>query len=510
MTKRLLTVLLCALYVITGYAQPDPSTLPLLTEAGVTYLGGFRPPGHSLTGSEFTYGGKGVAFNPARNSLFVGNAIGNRIAEISIPTPVKTADPKLMPFATYLQPVFADPMEGHLKDVYAGDTQLFGLMVYGNRLHGAVSIYYEGTFKQQVSHFSRSLDLAQPSFSGWSQVWQADRQGFVGGPMAVVPPEWQAALGGPTVTGQCCIPIISRTSAGPAAFSFDAARVGQVVVPAFPLTYYDAAHRTLGAWEQSNATYGMATRIGGMIIVYGTRTALYFGSNGTGPACYGEGTTNKAIHGTPHPSGNPNEKWCYDPVDLNKGTHAYPYRYQIWAYDLNDWAAVRAGTKNPWDVKPYGVWPLNLPTPPPTRNPPTIGGVGYDPSTQQVYLTQMNANRGSFTSAPVMQVLGLNAKTVPGPIVTPPPPPPPVVTPPPPPPPPVVVPPPPPPAPVPPPPNELETLKAEIVTLKAALAKVEAALAAEKTTSGTLTTEKATLLQRIAEKDALLKQALAK
>ena len=71
----------------------------------------------------------------------------------------------------------------------------------------------------------------------------------------------------------------------------------------------------------------------------------------------------------PDPEGG---AYCYDPTNSYKGPHAYPYRYQIWAYDLNDFAAVKAGTKQPWDVVPYGVWPLELPTPESTT---TLGGV---------------------------------------------------------------------------------------------------------------------------------------
>ena len=65
---------------------------------------------------------------------------------------------------------------------------------------------------------------------------------------------------------------------------------------------------------------------------------------------------------------------CYDPTTSDKGSHAYPYRYQVWAYDLNDFAAVKAGTKQPWEVVPYGVWPLSLPDARSARS--RLGGVG--------------------------------------------------------------------------------------------------------------------------------------
>lgn len=408
-------VVVVALFCVVSAMKaqpPDPSTLPLLTQASLTYVGGFRTPDQDMNGENYTWGGKAVAYNSANNSLFVGNTSGTKIAEISIP-PLSMGSPKQMSMATYVQQAFVDPTEGHIRDISTSDTQIYGLLVYGNRLLGSANVYYDAPNRQRQSHFSRSLSLTTPSFSGWSQVWDADKQGFLG-LLAVVPAEWRSLLGGPAITGQCCIPIIDRTSRGPAAFAFDPALVGQAAVPAQPLVYYDKDHQTLGTWESSNLTYGMATRIGGVAIIHGTRTALFVGSNGTGPGCYGGGTANKALVGTLIP--NSQDRWCYDPVDPNKGTHSYPYQFLVWAYDLNDWAAVKDGAKKPWEVKPYGVWPLPLP---PTPNKlPNVGGVGYDSQNQLLYASEREGISGEFTSSPVIRVFKVDAKA--GPIVPPP------------------------------------------------------------------------------------------
>ncbi len=99
----------------------------------------------------------------------------------------------------------------------------------------------------------------------------------------------------------------------------------------------------------------------------------------TGQFCYGPGTDNSRLVGTPAGGGF---VYCYDPLSFDQGQHAYPYNFQFWAYDLNDWAAVKAGTKQPWEVKPYGVWPFTLPMPYGVR----IGGVGYDAQHQLLHL----------------------------------------------------------------------------------------------------------------------------
>ena len=105
-------------------------------------------------------------------------------------------------------------------------------------------------------------------------------------------------------------------------------------------------------------TYGAATSIAGMAVITGTRTVLYVGRNGLGTNCYGDGTADKSLHGKKALDGT---MFCYDPTTNSKGSHAYPYRYQMWAYDLGDLASVKAGKKKPWQIVPYAVWPFTLP-----------------------------------------------------------------------------------------------------------------------------------------------------
>jgi hypothetical protein len=393
----------CAIAALVFYSSAgvtttnDPSTLPLLQFDDLNYIGAFKLPSTSSNGDTFEIGGHPVAFNPARNSLFIGSRLG-KLAEVSIPQPVNSADVTALPRASYLQGFF-EPTEGHLSTVGTTGVTVDGLLVYGNRLYGTGSVYYDADNEQRVSHFSRSLNLQEPSFTGWSSVWSPDRSGFVSGFMALVPSEWQTKLGGPAITGQFGLPIAWRTSWGPSAFAFNPAQIGQSVVPATPNLYYSHEHPTLGHWSGSNPTYGATAQAGGVAIIAGTRSILYFGRNGMGAYCYGNGTSNQSLVGTLAPDG---AHYCYDPTSTDKGTHAYPYRYQIWAYDLNELAAVKAGTKSPWDVRPYGVWPFELPTPEPSIR---IAGVGYDSATQSIYLVQMRADKDGYANRPIVHVL---------------------------------------------------------------------------------------------------------
>ncbi len=51
-----------------------------------------------------------------------------------------------------------------------------------------------------------------------------------------------------------------------------------------------------------------------------------------------------------------------DPVDGNKGNHAYPYRHQVWLYDAHDLAKVIAATPTsgpkPYEITPYAYGEL--------------------------------------------------------------------------------------------------------------------------------------------------------
>jgi hypothetical protein len=213
--------------------------------------------------------------------------------------------------------------------------------------------------------------------------------GFVSGFMAEVPAQWRRLLGAPSLTGNCCIPIISRTSFGPAAFAFDPSRLGRSrPLPAAPLVYYPQAHTTLGAWDASwnppTVLFGGGTTIRGVVFPRRARTVLFFGTQGTGPFCYGEGTDQRDLAGTPTPDGS---TWCYDPDGSSKGTHAYPYVAEVWAYDAKDLLAVRRGRRRPWQVRPYATWTLRLPF-----GSGQIGGAAYDPRRGLIYVSQQYGN----------------------------------------------------------------------------------------------------------------------
>ncbi len=195
----------------------------------------------------------------------------------------------------------------------------------------------------------------------------------VGGFMTPIPAEWQSSLGGPALTGECCISIISTTSSGPSATVFDPNTVGSAnPIKGTTVLYYplsNAVCGSVGCEATQNSIFNLTTRVGGMAFPPGTRTVMFVGATGVGPYCYG--TALACGNDTAMP-------------DV-KGPHAQPYQYQIWAYDANDLVAVKNGSKASYAPKPYGIWVLTEML---NSGNPNIAGAGYDPQTGLLFITQ--------------------------------------------------------------------------------------------------------------------------
>jgi hypothetical protein len=131
--------------------------------------------------------------------------------------------------------------------------------------------------------------------------------------------------------------------------------------------------------------YNLTSRASGGVFPVGTRSILFIGKHGVGTYCYGEGSA------------------CGDPADSDKGTHAYPYKYQVWAYDANELLLVKDGAKRKYEVQPYSIWNFNIPFETDDRH--DIGGVAYDRAGNKIYISQMCADSGCN---PIIHVFEIN------------------------------------------------------------------------------------------------------
>jgi hypothetical protein len=236
---------------------------------------------------------------------------------------------------------------------------LGGSLAWNGRTVVSAYTFYDGSGNATASHF------AGPSLTSLAGPYRLGGAGpgLVGGYMGVVPPEWRPLLGGPALTGLCCVPVIGRSSYGPAVSVFDPDLIGaQNPVPSTLLLGYQTA--VLGEWGGNNPLFNGATKMGGVVFPTGSRSVLFIGRHGDN-FCYGEGAA------------------CDDPTDSSKGNHAYPYRHQVWAYDANDLLAVRQGAKKPSDPRPYAVWTLPGMA---DDGSAKMASAAYDPSTRRLYV----------------------------------------------------------------------------------------------------------------------------
>jgi len=412
----------------------------LVNSNNLIYKGAFKTP----TGDDtYSYGGSNLAYNPENNSLFIGV---KGTAELAIPVPVISSDASLLPRANEIQaPV--DISEGHSKNIAIGGTEISGtsvrqggLMVYNGKLIGTEYAFYSSS--AVLSHFTSSLDVSVTGdFSGMYAVGVAPEvptASFVSGWMGHIPEKWQASLGGPAFTGQGSLSVLSRTSYGPAAFSFDPDQLGKVdPVPAHALLYYPTDH-PLEYHSSSNKRWNGTTKMAGAVMV--EDSILFFGYHGLGEYNYGEpdsdtiyadecrapdncvtGPKRWPVCSDPYNcvsgrKGIPNDPLCdgsgsdgcyYDPTGMgSKGPHAYPYIYQVWAYSLSDLAAVRKGEMEPWEPQPYAIWEL------PFDVVPTSiygGAAAFDSINKLLYVTQPAGELyGCCQKIPVIHVFQLN------------------------------------------------------------------------------------------------------
>jgi hypothetical protein len=385
-----------------------------------------------LTSSNGQYWDRGtpsaITFDATSGTIYASNA-DSYVAQISLPTMVNSSNKAELPYVSFVQGQgFTDPIEGQRHEADNNGSEaasLWGILATPDRLYGTHSIGYDANNTQVKSHWSRPKNLATTGdVKGLDRFWDgagsgldfAQYSGFTSGYLFRVPGEWQSAFDGRTMgSGQCCQSIIFRNSYGPAAGVFDPALIGSGNPEPHswkPLVYYPNTHQTLGCWEEPNPDYpatsnqptrgcqhpyfGYTTTIRGAVMINNTRTMAFFGTQGTGTPCYGNGTSNPDLHGDQVPDEPQGVIYCYDPSSTAKANHQYPYRYFIWLYDIEDLVDAYNDVVNPYDVLPYEGEEFFFPVAAPTTGGEAlvrISGADYDPATRSLYLVQSNIDK---------------------------------------------------------------------------------------------------------------------
>ena len=388
-----------------GYAQP--TTAPLIQQTDVKYLGAFALPQTTSGTSRFGYGGNGATpYNDpttGKQTLFVeGHAwYPGHVAQVEIPANlVKSNNWESLPIATVLQPFkdITDGNSGTLNRNVGGNNFIYGMLAFNGRLIVGSSNSYDAAGDQNRSHGVSSFNLsAANDFQGYFTISADAPPRALGGYMTSIPQEWRAAFGGPALTGNDSLSIISSTSSGPAVTVFNPDDLGtKSNVTGDTLLFYPLSNPYLNDFNSQTGS-----RIGGIAFPGGTRSVLFVGNNSNVEYCYGEGTNDPSLHKKPSPGGT----YCYDPCDSSKGGHGYPYYHKILAYDANDLMQVKNGIKQPWQLSPYSSWKL---TEMDNSGCGQIRSAGFDPVTNRIFVAQYFGEEGRIDVYSVNTPTGIN------------------------------------------------------------------------------------------------------
>ena len=404
--RRAEAVALLALVVVLALAagwcvlrRPTPiADAPLVQAADLAYTGSFPVPSSfpEHGDRDLTFGGQGLSVLPGGGGLLFGCHSPLAVARVSLPAPATLAAPCVWPPG--------EPGSG---------SHIGGTLSYHGRLVVSKYVFYDGNGSAWYGH-----QFSDDDGTTWSPLMRVGaldpagnhlNVGYTAGYLGETPGEFRAALKAPAFTGQGILSIISRTSSGPAAFGFDPDQLDEGIggmTTAIPWVYYDLAH-PLANPDTQNELFTRSDRLAGGFFVPGTNSFLFVGHHGTGPICYGSGTSNPDEAGTP---GSDGMMRCYDPSTGAQGEHAYPYHGQVWAYDVRDFAKVVAKELQPWDVRPYAVWRLPVvPGTDPDNYQVRRGGAAFDPATRRLTVAS------DFGTSPRLDVWTIATGTTPPP-----------------------------------------------------------------------------------------------
>lgn len=408
--KSLLTIFLVLVLGITLTHSQEPEELPLFSMTQLTYEGSFRLNASDFGASDLNYSEGPIAYNPQNHSLFiVGHSHQQAIAEFAIPELVKSevlSDLNMVdsPLQAFVQVLDGTPDNnpeninriGGMYMVYNGGKQQ--LIVNGYEYYDAPG---DNTVTTLIVNDANNLENS--SVKGYLNFQGG--AGHTSGWISPIPEPWQNILEGSHITGQSSgIPIISRTSVGPSAFSFQmedfltaTSEIETTTLMDFSLA--EPLNEDLANESGTNNIWTHLSRSVFGFIVPGTRTYMTMGNSG--------GHESGVCYKCTQDDGNRCGGYC--PPQASD-------RYQhYWLWDVNDFISVKNGTLASHDVLPYDYGTFG--TPFQTDGMRGLGGGTFDPATGNLYLSVQKGDneQGTYARPPVIVVYNVNGPVVPNP-----------------------------------------------------------------------------------------------
>lgn len=368
---------------------PNPQTLE--------YLGGFRLPKSKKGVSRLGYAQGIFALRPIKNSFFIiGHTHHQAIAELTIPELSLSEDISQWPMAKFEQPfsnIFPRVKNGNPDNI----NRITGMAVIEQQLVVNGMEYYDGgADANNTTLIIRQIDdLNKSLIDGFFSLQGA---AHAAGWISKIPEHWQRALNSEYLVGNASTyPINARSSIGPTAFGVqlwgilngkessgliltDRYMDFNIKQPIQPDQYNKKRDNDLWT-EESRAYYGF--------IIPKTSSYFVIGDSGGHKSGIGYKITQDNGRKCPGPC-------AFSARDI--------YNY-FWLFDVNDFVAVKAGLKQPHQIRPYkyGIFDKRY-----TRS--DLIAAAYEESSQKLFVLYGNEDRSQskYEKAPIMRVYKVN------------------------------------------------------------------------------------------------------
>jgi hypothetical protein len=278
------------------------------------------------------------------------------LTEISIPSTLDTTGVIAnMTRGAFLppSPYFFEISGGNQQQInpLGGGVVTGGVFIYNDNLYQSFKVSY--IQPSLYNYFKRTgTSVNAGTVSGPFTFNASGDLGYFTGPVCSVPTAWQTALGGPMLQGSWQISNPEPQGNGPLIASFDPDTLGPTPATINLLASYSDTNPLSSTPPNYYTNWARSVDyIGGMAFPTGSKSVLAIGRHGIGRRSYG---TPQRFTGDPG-------FVLYSPIGGDKGYYSYPYTYAVYAYNADDLAAVKAGSKLPYQVKPYAVWSIEFP-----------------------------------------------------------------------------------------------------------------------------------------------------
>lgn len=386
----------------------DPMSLPLIGLKDFKYQGAFAISGAVYGESSAEAGGGVIEYNPDNHSLYlVGHPREDAIAEFPIPALVNSGVLSELNVASVPLQNFVKVLNKTPDSNPQAISVVTGIKRIGKQLLVNGVEYYDG--KSDNTHTSLAVRNASSlSDSPIVGYFELEGRAHIAGWMSSIPEEWQSALGGKYISGSASnYPINSRLSIGPTAFIFDPRALTDTtpsgVIPTTALLDFSLKtplHTDRRNESRKNSLWTLVSRAQYGFIVPSTRTYVTIGSSGG----HDSGVGYKITQDTGRLCGG----YCtYIAADN--------YNY-YWLWDVNDFVAVKAGSKKPYELRPYayGKFPAPFQTDVLNGNKPefhSIAGATYDSQSNTLYIAiKGGVSSSKYSNAPVITAYKLDIK----------------------------------------------------------------------------------------------------